>query len=633
MRTSDVAARFGPAIIAALKRCATLVIVSCVVAALTAASPKRPLDPAAARWVEQTLKRMTLDEKIGQLIVTSLNAAFTSTESDTYARLRHLVRDVKVGGIIVFGGTEVMPALMLNPVYGAGGTTPRKGDPYAAAALLNRLQREADIPLLNAADFEGGVGYRLNGATRLPRAMAIGASRDTELAYRAGRLSAIEGRALGIAVNFYPIVDVNNNARNPIINIRSFGEDVQLVSDMARAYIRGTEDGGMVATAKHFPGHGDTAIDTHLDLAVIEHPRARLEQLELPPFRAAIDAGVGAVMTSHIALPALDSSTVRGITQTLPVPATLSRPILTGLLRDEMKFDGLVYTDSMSMFAISQNIPPDRAAAMAVMAGADQVLHSPDDDAAFRGIKAAVAAGEIAETQITRSVERILTAKARLGLHTTRTVDLGAIDSTLATREHQQTAAELSARAMTLIKDERNQIPFTVPSSANVLYLSVVDYSSGWIEGMPSRTFVPELKKRWPNVTGVELSDRMTADQVDLVRSLARRADAIVASVFVRIASFSGRMDLSDRQVALLEGVAALNKPYVAVLFGNPYTATVLGKLPTILVAFEAFDGVELAAVRALAGEAPIRGKLPISLPGMFPFGHGLERPGRAASP
>jgi len=613
--------------------CCRVFVAASFVAALTAASPTRPLDPAAARWVEQTLKRMTLDEKIGQLIVTSLNAAFTSTESATYARLRHLVRDVKVGGIIVFGGSEVMPALMLNPVYGAGGTTARKGDPYAAAAVLNRLQREADIPLLNAADFEGGVGYRLNGATRLPRAMAIGASRDTALAYRAGKLSAIEGRALGIAVNFYPIVDVNNNARNPIINIRSFGEDVQLVSDMARAYIRGTEDGGMVATAKHFPGHGDTAIDTHLDLAVIEHPRARLEQLELPPFRAAIDAGAGAVMTSHIALPALDSSTVRGITQTLPVPATLSRPILTGLLRDELKFDGLVYTDSMSMFAISQNIPPDRAAAMAVLAGADQVLHSPDDDAAFRGIKAAVAAGEIAESQITRSVERILTTKARLGLHTTRTVDLAAIDSTLATNEHQQTAADLSARAMTLIKDERNQIPFSVPSSANVLYLSVVDYSSGWIEGMPSRTFVPELKKRWPNVTGVELSDRMTADQADLVRSLARRADAIVASVFVRIASFSGRMDLSDRQVALLDGLAALNKPYVAVLFGNPYTATVLGKLPTILVAFEAFDGAELAAVRALAGEAPIRGTLPISLPGMFPFGHGLERPGRPASP
>jgi beta-N-acetylhexosaminidase len=456
--------------------------------------------------------------------------------------------------------------------------------------------------------------------------MAIGATRDTDLAYRAGRLSAEEGRALGVVVDFYPIVDVNNNARNPIINIRSFGEDVQLVSDMARAYIRGVDDGGMIPTAKHFPGHGDTATDTHLGLAVIEHPRSHLEQVELPPFHAAIDAGVGAVMSSHIALPALDSGTVPGAAQKLPTPATLSRPILTGLLRDEMKFDGLVYTDSMSMFAISQNVPPDRAAALAVQAGADQVLHSPDDDAAFRGIKAAVAAGEIGEAQITRSVERILTAKARMGLHANRAVDLAAIDARLGTNEHQQTAAELNARAITLIKDDRNLVPLSLPPSANVLYLSVIDYASGWREGVPSRTFLPELRKRWPNVTGVELSDRMSADQADLVRSLARRADAVVASVFVRIASYSGRMDLSDRQVAVLESLAALNKPYVAVLFGNPYTATFLTKLPTMLLAYEEFDGIELAAVRALAGEAPIRGKLPITLPGMFPFGHGLER-------
>jgi beta-N-acetylhexosaminidase len=606
--------------------CLRVFAAASAVVTLAAAADKKPLDPAAARWVDQTLKRLTLDEKIGQLLVTSLNATFTSVESDAYARLRHLVRDVKVGGVHVFGGSEPMPALLLNPTYGPGGGASRKGDPYVTAALLNRLQRDADVPLLTTADFEGGVGYMLDGATRLPRAMAIGATRDTELSYRAGRLSAEEGRALGVAVDFYPIVDVNNNARNPIINIRSFGEDVKLVSDMARAYIRGVEDGGMIPTAKHFPGHGDTATDTHLGLAVIEHPRSHLEQVELPPFRAAIDAGVGAVMSSHIALPALDAGTVPGAAQLLPTPATLSRPILTGLLRDEMKFDGLIYTDSMSMFAISQNVPADRAAALAVIAGADQVLHSPDDDAAFRGIKAAVGAGEIQEAQITRSVERILSAKARMGLHAARAADLAAIDAKLATRDHLRTAEEINTRAITLIKDDRSQVPLAVPAAANILYLSVIDYASGWREGVPSRTFLPELKKRWPNVTGLEISDRMSADQADLVRSLARRADAIVASVFVRIASYSGRMDLSDRQVALLNDLVALNKPYVTVLFGNPYTATFLPRLPAMLLAYEEFDGIELAAVRALAGEAPVGGKLPIALPGMFPIGHGLAR-------
>ena len=581
-------------------------------------------DRVAAKWVEQTLAGMTLDEKIGQLLVTSLTASFTSADSDAFAKLRHLVRTTKVGGIHVFGGDESFPALMLNPTYGA---TSRKGDPYAAAAMLNRLQHEAHVPLLTTADFEGGVGYILVGATRLPRAMAIGATHDTALAYRAGKLSAEEGRALGVIVDFYPIVDVNNNARNPIINIRSFGEDAQAVSKMAQAYIRGVQDGGMIATAKHFPGHGDTTSDTHLSLAVIEHPRARLDQVELPPFRAAIEGGVGAVMSSHIALPALDPGMVEGATQPLRAPATLSRPILTGLLRDEMKFDGLIYTDSMSMRAISQSVSPGRAAALAVRAGADQVLHSPDDDAAFAGIKAAVASGEVPEAQITRSVERVLAAKARMGLHTSRGVDLGAVDEKLGRRESLQLANDLAARAITLIKDERNQVPLALPTSANVLYLSVIDYASGWREGAPSRTFLPELKKRWPHVTAVEVSDRTTADEFDLLLALARRSDAIVASVFVRIASYSGRMDLSDRQLSLLGDLAGIDKPYVAVLFGNPYTATFLPKLPAMLLTYEVFDAVELAAVRALAGEAPIGGKLPISLPGIFPVGHGLERP------
>jgi len=599
------------------------------IALFTAAAPAQSvhpaLDKAAARWVEQTLAKMTVDEKVGQLLVTSFESSFISADSDAADRLRHLVRDVKVGGVHVFGATEPFPSAMLNPTYGNGSAS-RKGDPYVAAATLNRLQREAEIPLLTTADFEGGVGYILNGATRLPRAMAIAAARDPDLTYRAGKVSAEEGRALGVVVDFYPIVDVNNNPRNPIINVRSFGEDVQLVSQMAGAYIRGVHDGGMIATAKHFPGHGDTATDTHIGLAVIEHPRSHLDQVELPPFRAAIDAGAGAVMSSHIALPALDPGMVAGAAEPLRTPATLSRPILTGLLRDEMKFDGLIYTDSMSMFAISRNVPPDRAAALAVKAGADQVLHSPDDDAAFRGIRAAVLSGEIPEAQVTRSVERILEAKARMGLHIGRAVDLGAIADKLGSRAHRQVAEDLSSRAITLIKDEGNQVPLAAGKSAAVLYLSVVDYASGWREGAPSRTFLPELKKRWPNVTAVEISDRTTADELELVRAMARRSDAVVASVFVRIASYSGRMDLSPAQVSLLEGLAGANKPYVAVLFGNPYTATFLQKLPTMLLTYEAFDGMEAAAVSALAGETPIGGRLPISLPGMFPIGHGIER-------
>ena len=387
------------------------------------------------------------------------------------------------------------------------------------------------------------------------------------------------------------------------------------------AYIKGIQSTGAFATAKHFPGHGDTNVDTHLGLAVINHPRERLDQVELVPFKAAIAAGVDAVMSSHIVLPALDP--------TPGIPATLSRPILTGLLRNELKFNGLIFTDSMTMDAISKMFSHDKAAAMAVKAGVDFVLHSPDDDAAFRGIKAAVAAGEIGESQINASVERILRAKARLGLHLNRQVDVAAIAEKFGTRANAQVAQEINDRGLTLIKDERNQVPLAVARDANVLYLSVLDYASGWREGIPSRTMVPELRKRWPNLTTVEVTDRTTASEYELIRALTKRADAVVAGVFVRIASFSGRMDLSQPQIALLDSVAAQNKPFVTVCFGNPYTATFLPKLPAVILGYEFSDFTERAAAKALAGEIPIGGKLPISLPGMFPVGHGLTRPAK----
>lgn len=592
-------------------------LVATLVATTQAQRADRRLDREAEQWVERTLKKMTLDEKIAQLLFPSINGVYVSVDSDEFDRIRHLVRDLKVGGIHVFGGSVATPSVLLNPSYSGAGAA-IKGEPYEIAALLNRLQRDSAVPLLTTADFEGGAAYIVNGATRLPRAMAMAATRDQNLAYQAGRITATEGRSLGVSLNFYPIVDVNNNPRNPIINIRSFGEHVGLVSEMAGAYIRGVHAGGMLATAKHFPGHGDTAVDTHLGLALIEHPRARLDEVELPPFRRAIQDGVDAVMSSHIVLPALDP--------TPSVPATLSRPILTGLLRDELKFDGLVFTDSMSMFAISQNFTPAKAAVMAVKAGADAVLHSPDDDAAFAGIKDAVARGEIEEAQIARSAERVLRSKARLGLHKSATVSLEELPVRFGTREHEKTARTIAERALTLLKDDKGRIPLKVPREASVLYLSVLDYGSGWREGAPSRRFIPELKQRWPNTTAIEVTDRTTAAEFDLVRALARQVDAVVASVFVRIASYSGRMDLSPAQVNLLQVLARQDKPFVTVLFGNPYAATFLPDLPVMLLTYETFDGAEAAAVRAIAGEIPVTGKLPISLPGMFPFGHGLER-------
>jgi beta-N-acetylhexosaminidase len=609
-------------------RRAAIVCVLLLAAGVTAftADPPSALDRAGEKWVQDTLKKMTLDEKVGQLIATSFDAVYMSADSEAYQKKLRQIRELHVGSVHVFGGSELVPAALLNPAYGSSGSIGRKGDPFVAASFFNRLQQAAAIPLLTTADFEGGTAYILNGGTRLPRAMAIGATRDPQLAYKAGKVVAGEARAVGVTIDFYPVVDVNNNPRNPIINIRSFGEDVGLVTDMAKAYMKGLQDGGTLSTAKHFPGHGDTETDTHLGLPTITHRRERLDKVELAPYRALIDAGVDVVMSTHIILPALDPSP--------GVPATLSRPILTGLLRDELKFKGLVYTDSMSMYAIAKNWTPDKAAALAVKAGVDFVLHSPDDEAAFRGIKAAVESGEIGQAQLNASVERILRVKAKLGLHRNRLVDLDALDSHFGTRANAAVNAEICEKALTLIKDEKGQVPLKAPKDAQVLYLSVIDYPSGWREALPSRTFIPELKKRWPNVTAVEISDHTTASELDMVRALARRSDLVVAGVFVRIASFSGRMDLPEASAELLTSLAADEKrPLVTVLFGNPYTALALPKLPSMLLAYEFSDAMETAAVRALAGEIPIGGKLPITLPGMFPFGHGLARTAAPARP
>jgi beta-glucosidase-like glycosyl hydrolase len=602
----------------ALRILAALCVVAASCLSLRAAQPLL-LDRAAEKWVQSTLKKMTLDQKVGQLIVSSFQSSFLSSDSDAFEQLVRAVRDYHVGGFHVFGASELAPAVLLNPGYG----TVTLGQPLEAASTLNRLQAIAEIPLLNTADFEAGVGFRIMGATAFPRAMAFGATRDEKLAYDAGRATGQETRAIGIHVNFAPVVDVNNNARNPVINTRSFGESPELVSRMASAYIRGLQSAGVLATLKHFPGHGDTDVDSHLGLPVIKHPRERLEQIELPPFRAGIAAGADAVMTGHIEIPAFDA--------TPGTPTTLSGPIIGGVLRKELAFRGLIYTDSMGMQGVTKMYGAGEAAVRAIAAGNDVVLHSPDDGAAFAAIREAVKSGRIPEAQVNASVERLLRAKARAGLHRTKAVNLDTIAAVVGTRANQAVADQVSQRSVTLIKDDRSQVPLRIPREAAVLYLSVLDYPAGWRIAAPSRTFIPELRARWPNVTSIELSDRTTPSEIELVRATAGRYDAVIAAVFVRASSGSGRLDLAPALQRLLQDLgrqsAASNRPFVTTLFGNPYVATFLPELPAILLTYDFYDRAEASAVRAIAGEAPIGGKLPIALPGLFPEGHGLERP------
>ena len=347
-------------------------------------------------------------------------------------------------------------------------------------------------------------------------------------------------------MDFAPVADVNNNPRNPVINTRSFGEDPAKVGAMAAAFVRGLRAGGVLATLKHFPGHGDTDIDTHLGLPVLPHDRARLDPVELPPFRLGLAAGADAVMVAHVELPALDPA---------EVPSTFSQPTIDGLLRRDLGFNGLVYTDSMSMAAIATMATPGEAAARAVEAGADLVVHSPDDVAAAAGIRAAVDRGEITMARIDASVRRVLTAKARLRLDESRLVDVERVVTSVGGRAHQAVAREVSERSMTLVKDAQSQVPLTLPREASVLAISVLDYPGGWRIISPGRTFLPALKAHWPNVTALELSDRSTAAERELVTAMAPRFDAVVLGIYVRAASGSGRIDLAPELVRLVNAL------------------------------------------------------------------------------
>jgi beta-glucosidase-like glycosyl hydrolase len=601
-------------------RAHALMALVCAAIVSASAEPSDPfkLDREATRWVDDTLKKLTVDEKIGQLIVPSFESGYTSTDSDAFDALSRLVKDFHVGGFHVFGATQPVPAVLLNPSYG----NIILGQPFSAAFLFNRLQSLSSVPLLNTADFETGVGFRMGGGTSFPRQMAMGAANDERLVREEARITGIEARAIGVHVNFAPVADVNNNPRNPVINIRSYGEDPSRVGALVGAYVEGAREGGIIATLKHFPGHGDTDVDSHLGLPVVTFDRTRLDSLELAPFRKGLDRRAEAVMAAHIVMPALDNGST---------PATFSKRILGDLLRRDLGFGGLVYTDSMSMDAITKLELPGEAAVRAIAAGADQVLHSPDPVAAFTAVRDAVRGGRVSAAQLDASVQRILRAKASLGLHVKRLVDLDAVPSNVGGRRHLSIAQEASERSMTLVKDDRNQIPLTIPRDSPILYLSVLDYPAGWQIAAPSRTFIPELKKRWPQVTAAEVSDRTPIADLDFVRATASRYAAVIASVFVRANSGSGRIDLSPECVKLLRdlarSVARTNAPFVTVFFGNPYIAAAAPELPAVLLTYDFYDLAESSAVRAIAGETRISGRLPIALPGLFPVGHGLDRP------
>jgi beta-N-acetylhexosaminidase len=553
----------------------------------------------ASKWAQATLHKMSVDEKIGQLLFTTYHGSFTPTDAAAYVQMMHDVNDLHCGGFINI--TQGSPLGIV------------KSQVYPTAVLINQLQAKSKLPLLIGADFERGTGMRLDEGTSFPTAMALAAGGNTADAYTMGKITALEARAVGIQWIYAPVSDVNNNPGNPIINTRSFGEDPARVAEYVSAFVRGVEENGGLATAKHFPGHGDTASDSHIDLPVIHANRERLDRLELVPFRAAISAGVGSIMTGHLSVPSLEPDP--------NTPATLSSHILTGLLRDELHFQGLVVTDAMDMGGITVRYAPGEAAVRAVLAGADALLMPPVPDAAFEGLQAAVRSGRISIERLDASVRRILEAKANLGLDKNRQVDLNAINQKLGSVAWQAEAQEISDRGVTLLRDTQHLLPLdgTKPSRA----LLVAFYADP--EPYPGEDLERELKSRFDSVTTLRADTRfINADTLKLPSP--DTYDVALLALFVRVSDRKGNVDVPSEQAAFADRIYQSGKPVVTLGFGSPYLIERFPQAQTWLAAFGISDVAQISIARALFAQIPVRGHLPVTIPGVdMKAGFGVE--------
>ena len=574
-------------------------------------------DPTGAHWATWTLHQMSLEEKVGQLFMVWAKVNFMNFSGPDYLKLRDEMKKYHLGA---FGITSPMDGRLLL-----------KASPLDAAVLTNQLQRESDLPLLFAADFERGLPMRFHGGTGFPHAMAIGATGNSAYAYQFGRITAAEARAIGVHWNFYPDADVNSNPDNPIINTRAFGEDPAQVSELVNAFIQGAHDGHGMATAKHFPGHGDTATDSHLSLSRINATRQRLDQVELPPFRAAIAAGVDAVMVGHLLVPSLEPDPLRA--------ATISYNISTRLLQDELGFQGIVITDAMDMNGVTRifggNTPQSagRAAVEAVKAGADYILIPADLDGAYNGVLEAAKSGEIPQSRIDESALKILRAKAALGLHKNRFVDLNAISDLLARPENLTLAQQIADDAVTVVRENRKVLP--LPRAAAVA--STFAYHSAPVAGdhllvlvftddarsENGRALVREVRDRVPDARVIYVDDAGAPALAPHVLEAVAEAKRVIAAVYVipsagRVTGDAGSPALEHGPSTVLASVLkAANDKTVVVALGNPYVIVQYPAIQNYVCTFSNAPVSELSAAKFLFGEIPARGHLPVTIPGI----------------
>ena len=549
---------------------------------------------------------MTLEEKAGQLLMPWMLGDFAPAGSEDFERIAEAVRDDGVGGVIV-----------------------SVGSPTEVAAKINNLQALARFPLLVGSDLESGAGYRmrgavylpnnieLGGATLFPSLMAMGATGDDSLAREMGRITAIEARAVGVHLPFAPVLDVNNNPDNPVIATRSFGEDPGEVARLGSAFVRGLQEHGAVATGKHFPGHGDTGVDSHVDLPVIRVDRERLDRVELRPFREAVAAGMGAVMSAHVSIPSLTDSP--------SMPGTLSPAVLNDLLRGEMGFEGLIVTDAMDMAAITRRFGARDAVVRALEAGADILLMPESPREARASVVAAVRSGRISEARLDRSVFRILELKERMGLNRERFVDISGIHRKVGIPEHLARASEIAEASITLLRNQRNLLSLRGTRTANVL--SVTYRSPGNL--LAGRYFNPRVRATYRRLRTEYVHASTDDREYERLRARAARSDLVIVSAYVSAARSDGEPNVPAPLSDFVRDLADRRVPHIVISFGNPYLLSDFPEAQAYMLAWSGSEVSQLAAARALFGEIPIRGRTPTRVPPLFNIGDGIQLPVR----
>ncbi len=559
------------------------------------------------------VKKMTVEEKIGQLVHIGINARFANQGSSYFKDLRRHVVDNKLGGIIFFGA----------PIY-------------ETTHLANRMQELAKYPLLMSLDAETGIGMRFEDATNFPWAMAVTATGNPEFARRMGVVTGREAKAIGIRHVYAPVLDVNNNAANPVINVRSFGEDPDDVGRFGTAFALGIQSQQVIATAKHFPGHGDTNVDSHRGLPIIDLPKSRLDALELRPFKQAIDAGIGSIMIAHIALPQIDNEQIKPlpsygggdaedgseiVSQGATIPATLSAKVQTDILRKELGFKGLIVSDAMSMSGLTIYFSQEEAGVRAILAGTD-ILEKPHDvDAMIRGLAAAVKSGRISMERLDESVKRQIAWKHELGLFKSRMTPLDKIDRIVSSPDVNVLADEIGAAAITLVRQNSGDLPLDRSKK-----IAVLGISNGLDGGLVMSPLSSSLRANGLRFSQAYLQENSLRAQVDGARKAVREADTVVVGLYGRVRSGArNSVGIPDNGAAILRDALAANKTVIGISFGNPYILGSFPEMKNYIVAYGDMPGLQRGAAKAILGLQDTTGKLPISLPGLHPRGTGIQ--------